>query len=126
MTAARWSAVTLAAALVTTSVLALAPVQITRSCQVSSHGPMECSASRGSLLASEGAGVLAVLAVPVVVSLLPMVLRSRRWRLGAALLLTAAVVLAAASVGIFFLPTVLLAWMAVARSPGRRPTVSRR
>lgn len=112
MTAWRWSGLALASAVVTVAVLAFAPVVTTRACVASPHQATECSSTRTSLVAHEGAGVLAGLAVPAVVAVVPVVAPSRASRLAAAALLTAAGLLAVASVGVFLAPTVVLAWVA--------------
>jgi hypothetical protein len=65
------------------------------------------------LLSNEGASVLGVLAVPALVALVPLLVRSRWAAKMAAVALTAAALVASASVGIFLMPTVVLAWVAL-------------
>lgn len=60
--------------------------------------------------------MLVVLAVPALIALLSVVGASERSTTVAAITLTAVTVLALMSVGIFFVPTVVLAWVAVAAS----------
>ncbi len=112
MTQQAWRLLTFASAAVTGALLATATVVVRSSCTVTSAGQSACTASRESLLSSEGSSVVLVLAVPAVVALLPVVLRSDRATLFAAGALTLAAVLAMASVGAFLVPTVVLAWVA--------------
>ena len=116
---------TLAAALVSSVVVALAPITSTGSCEASSQGTSVCTSSHDSLLASEGAGVLAVLAVPAIIAAVPVIIQGRRIRITAATALTAAAVVGIMSVGIFLLPTVLLAWRAATvDQDGARPSAA--
>lgn len=104
-----------AAALATGAMLALAPVIATASCVASPLGSTGCSSTRLSLLQHEGAGVLGVLALPALVAVVPVIIPSRRSRMATAIALTAATLLGIASVGVFLLPTVLLAWFPTSR-----------
>ena len=104
----------LAAAATTGAALALAPLGATSSCATSSAGATTCTSGCQSLVASEGTGVLLVLAAPMLVTLVPVLWPARRARVAAAALLSVAAALALASVGIFLLPTLALAWAAVA------------
>ncbi len=106
----------LGVAALTALVAGFAPIVTTSSCQATPLAPMRCTSSTTSLVSHEGLGVLGVLAVPVVVALLPVLFRSPRWTTVTAALLTPAALVVAASVGIFLLPTVALAWVAVASS----------
>jgi hypothetical protein len=125
MSARRWSQLTLAAALITAAVLALAPITSTESCEASSQGTSECTSSHDSLLTQEGAGILVVLAVPAIIAAVPVVMHRRRTRMTAAIVLTAAAVTGIMTVGIFLLPTVLLAWRAATvDQDGARPSAA--
>ncbi len=104
-------------AAVTSVALAFAPLITTTSCEASSVGRPACSSSRSSLVASEGAGVLAVLAVPVLVAALPVVSTSRRIAVASAIALTALMLVGAASFGVFLVPPVICAWVAATRRP---------
>ena len=120
MTQARWSLAALALAVVTAACLAFLPANSTSSCVASSVGAPHCTASRTSLLTSEGPSVLVVLSVPAALLLLAAVVR-RRWAATAvAVLLSAGVLLGAASIGLFFVPTLVLAWVAAASSQERK------
>jgi hypothetical protein len=108
--------VTLGAAAATGTVLAFAPVVSTTSCSSAPTGISSCTSSQESLVANEGVGALLVLAVPALLALVPMVARTQRSTLVAAGALTFATLLGMASVGMFFIPTVVLAWVAVGTS----------
>jgi hypothetical protein len=65
------------------------------------------------LVGNEGAGVLGVLAVPALVALIPLLVPSRRSVTMTAVALTGVALVSSASVGIFLIPTVALAWVGV-------------
>ncbi|MCP5027006.1 MAG: hypothetical protein GY929_12050 [Actinomycetia bacterium] len=123
MTAIRWSRVAFGVALLTGLLLAFAPLASTSVCEATPSGAEVCSSSRKSLAQDEGVGVAAVLFVPGLVTLVPVLRPSARSRVGAAVLLTVAAVVALASVGILLVPTLAVAWLAVAaeRSVGLAP-----
>lgn len=102
-----------AAAVLTGAVVAVAPVATMVTCVELSAGATRCSSSNVSLLTNEGASVLGVLAVPALVALVPLLVRSKRSARMTAVALTAAALVASASIGIFLIPTVVLAWVAV-------------
>jgi hypothetical protein len=102
-------------ALATGVVVAFAPVVATESC-VADAGGSACTSRSTSLLDGEGAGVLPVLAVPAIVAMAAVVLPSRRSARWTAIALSVAALLGIASVGVFFVPTVALAWVAAQRS----------
>jgi hypothetical protein len=111
----RWSALAFASAVAAAILLALAPVVATSSCVTSSlGGAVQCSSRHTTLVDSEGAGVLAVLAVPPLVGLIPLLVPSRRVAVAVAVALTVGAVAGIASITLFFVPTVVLAWLAVA------------
>jgi hypothetical protein len=107
-------------ALATGMVVAFAPLVSTESCVADADGSV-CTSGSASLLDGEGAGVLLVLAVPAIVAMAAMVFPSRRNARWTAVALTVAAFLGIASVGVFFAPTVALAWVAARRS---RPEVA--
>jgi hypothetical protein len=115
VSARKWAALVFVAALATGALVAFAPVVSTESC-VAGPGGSACTSGSTSLLDSEGAGVLAALAVPATVAIVAVVVPSRRSARWTAIALTVAAVLAIASVGIFFVPTVVLAWVAARQS----------
>lgn len=57
-----------------------------------------------------------VLLLPALIALVPVVRRTRRSTFVAAALLTVATVLGLASIGIYFIPSVALAWVAAGTS----------
>lgn len=107
---------TLGTAAATGTVLAFAPVVSTASCSSTSSGISSCTSSQQSLVANQGVGVLLILAVPALLALVPVVARTQRSTLVGAGALTLAALLGMASVGMFFIPTVVLAWVAVGTS----------
>lgn len=100
----------------TGAALAFAPIITSSSCSTTSTGFSTCTSSQESLLANEGGWVLLVLAVPALVALGAVIARTRRATLVAAGMLSVATVLSLASVGVFLIPTVALAWAAVGAS----------
>ena len=116
MTAQHWRLATLGMAAVTGAAVAFAPLMSTSSCFTTSVGDSVCTSSQASLVSSEGWAVLFILAVPALIAVLPVAVSSDRSTFVAAATLTAVTVLALMSVGVFFVPTVVLAWVAVSVS----------
>ena len=112
----RWSWLTLLTALVTGVVLSFLPISSTGSCEAVAGGTETCTTGSESLLQSEGLSVLAVLAVPVFVAAVAVVFPRRGVAVTSAVLLTVLTLLGAASLGLFYLPTAAVAWVAVAAS----------
>src|SRR5436305_1665272 len=81
------------------AVLGLAPLGRTSSCVGTSTTPDVCTSSSESLVDHEGAGVLVVLAVPVVVAAIGAARPARRVLIGIAILLSVGVVVAGFSIG---------------------------
>lgn len=111
-----WRVVTFGTALVTGAAVAFAPIISSSSCSTTSTGISTCTSSQESLLANEGGSVLLVLAAPALVALIAVVARTPRATVVTAGLLTAATLVGLASVGIFLIPTVVVAWIAVSAS----------
>jgi len=120
MTTRRWSLLPFVAAVATAGVVAVLPVWTTTSCSTSPAGPMSCSSSSTSLLRAEGASVLFVLAVPVLLTLVPLAFPSAGSRTAIAAVLTLGMLVSLPSVGLFLLPTIGLAWLAVVANRGSR------
>lgn len=96
--------------LVAGAVLAFVPFGDSSMTTASSEGTSVTTTTRESLLEHEGASVLVVLAVPVVLTLAGWLAARRRWRAGvvaSAIVLTVGVVLALLSVGVFYLPAAI-------------------
>lgn len=119
MSERKWPRLAFLVALATGALLAFAPVVSRQSCVVDSGGSV-CTPGSTSLLHGEGAGVLVPLAVPAIVTAVGLIAPSRRRTRWTAIALTGAALLAIASVGLFFVPTVVLAWVA-ARQSSRIP-----
>ena len=107
------------ATLATGALLTVLPIYSTVSCGAVAGSRETCTTGSESALEHEGAGVLIVLAVPVLVSAMPLVYSRRGVGIAAAVLLTALVVLGGFSIGLYYLPAVVLAWLAVAAYGGR-------
>lgn len=101
------------------AVAAFAPLG--RSCGVSAGGPEHCVGV--SIFEHDGAWVLVVVSVPVLVSFLPAVLRRRAWTVVSAVLLWTFCVLGLASIGLFFVPATVLMTVAAAM-PDPRPALA--
>ena len=104
--------VTVAVALATSAVVGFVPLSRSSSCVSTTDGVSTCSTSSTSLIETEGYSVLVVLAVPVVLAVVGAARPTRRTLVVVAAALTMGVVLAAMSIGVFYLPTVLAAWVA--------------
>ncbi len=112
--ARRWARVAFALALVIGGVLALAPTSTSESCEGLDDGAVVCSSNRESLVDSEGAGIVAALAVPALIAGVPVLFPRPRTVVVSAAVLTAATVVSLASVGMFLLPVTIVEWFAVA------------
>lgn len=106
-------ALTLGTAVATGAALLFAPLVSTSSCSTTSTGISSCTSSQASLIANEGAAVAFPLLLPAFIALVPVVANTLRSTFAAAAVLTVATVLGLASIGIFSIPTVALAWGAV-------------
>ena len=120
-TGGRWSLAALIATLIPLALVVWLPV--TSEVSVDSSGLT--TETQRTLLASEGASVLGVLAVPVLVAAIPLAAsgtrRSRQARIGAAIALGLCVVLGAMTVGVAYVPATMLAIVAASRD--QRPTL---
>jgi hypothetical protein len=99
------------AAVLGAGVAAFAPLG--RACGVSMPGGQERCVGQ-SIFEVDGAWVLVVVSVPVLVSLLPMMRRRRAARVVAAVLLWACCLVGIFSVGLFFVPTAMVMTVAAA------------
>ena len=75
----------------------------------------ERSCFRESTFHADGAWVLVVVAVPILISLVPVLVRHRAAAIVSAILLWACCVVGLFSVGMFFIPSAVLMTIAVAR-----------
>lgn len=120
----RWTAqhVALVLAVAAALLLAIAPTGSSESVTTDSTGTVTESVSHTTLVQSQGPGVLIVLAIPVVLTLAPLLVPPRLRRtvgLVCAVLLAALVILGALTIGIWFMPALIATLVA---SLGRRPT----
>lgn len=116
----RWAIAALVWAVLVGGLLAVLPLGETSTTTTSGSGTGSTTTSSESLLASEGAGVLLVLAVPALLALIAVVVPRRDVRMGLGGLATVACVVAVLSVGAFFLPAAGLLLAAAASTPARR------
>ena len=100
----------------TGAAVAFAPLVSTSSCSSTSTGVSSCTSSHTSLVSTEGRAVLFILAIPALIALLSVIVGSARSTFIAAASLTVVTLLGLMSVGIFFVPTVVLAWVATTAS----------
>ncbi len=112
----RWSRVAFLSTLATSAVLIFAPIYATASCESVAGGEEICTTGRQSLIEHGGLGAVAVVSLPVLLAAAPIVVPRRAVAISAAVALSALTVLGAASVGLFFAPAAVLAWLAVPRS----------
>jgi hypothetical protein len=103
-------------AIIGAAIAAFAPLG--RSCGVSGGGPERCSGI--SSYEIDGAWVLVVVSVPVLLSLLPVVLHRRGWTNASAVLLWTCCIVGIFSVGLYFVPAAVLMTFAAAM-PDPRP-----
>lgn len=119
LTRSRWSLLTLLVALITAAVLAVLPIFSTASCEAVAGGTETCTSGSESMLQSEGASVLVVLAIPAIVASAAVIFPKRGVAIATAIVLSVMTLLGAASLGLFFIPTTALAWFAVAARPSQ-------
>jgi hypothetical protein len=113
--ARRWlPACTVLIALLTAIVLAVIPSYAGESCTTSDLGTV-CTSTSATLLEHEGSNVLLVLLAPAALALVGVLVPRRNVLVAIAALLTAASLVAGLSIGVFYLPTVLSAWVVVGR-----------
>ena len=123
MTWTRWQAGAIALAGVASVALCVVPTVSTSSSSSVPGGPDVVTESSRSLLAQQGPSLLLVLAVPLLLTLLPVLLGARA-RVPSAVVLAVLVVLTGFSVGLWFLPALLLAAVAaLAPDTARSPAV---
>lgn len=106
--------------------LAVGPTGRSESVTVLSDGTQTTESASTTLVESEGASILVVLAVPVLAAAASVTVAmspsARRWRAVVAGVMVAGCLLGAASIGIFYLPAAIAAVVAAAmtRSAGER------
>lgn len=108
----RWSTIALAVAVATALVAGFVPLGSSETCD--SAGA--CTFERVSIIGDEGIAMLLILLAPALVALVPVVLPFQWLRIATGVLLPLMMLLAMASVGMFLLPTMVIAWVAVAQN----------
>ena len=119
----RWHAVAFGAAAAAVAVLLVLPAVRTESGTIETDGTTTRTESTMTLLESQGAGVLWLLGVPLLLTGIPLLARGRGRRTVALVctaLLAVGIVLSLASIGVFFLPPLAAAVLACARTPSAR------
>ena len=120
-------AITVLVALVTLVVLAKAPTYHSQSCHSDRFNQPVCTDTDTRTLPEEnGDGVLVILGIPSVIAAAGVVRPTRNVLLGLAIVLTVILVPAMLSVGVFFVPTALVAWLVFVDADRREPLRSAR
>ena len=107
MTASRFSLLAFAAAVAAALIVLFAPLYMSCGSDTACHGD--------SALTVNGGWILVVVFVPVVLALVPVLIRHRVARAVAAVMLWIGCVVALLSVGIFFVPAAILMTIAATR-----------
>jgi hypothetical protein len=106
---------TLAVALLTVVVLVFVPGYHSESCVTDAAGPVVCTSENTTLIEHEGTSVLLVLLVPAAIAAIGVARPTHGVLRGVAIALTVCIVLGAMSIGIYYVPTLLVAWIVVRR-----------
>lgn len=116
-----WQSAAVVCAIAAAVALLVVPTGSGQSVSVDGSGSRTSDITHYTLLQSEGRSILLVLAVPIILTVIPLLI-SRRQRRTATListsLLSVGVVLAVMSIGVFFAPAVVCALVAIARGEG--------
>lgn len=117
-----WQSAAVVCAIAAAVALLVVPTGSGQSVSVDRSGGRTSDITHHTLLQSEGRSILLVLAVPIILTVIPLI-TSRRQRRTATListsLLSVGVVLALMSIGVFFVPAVVCALVAIARGERR-------
>jgi hypothetical protein len=111
----RWAVAAFVAAVVGALVASFAPLG--RSCTIGPSPDAGEACRRVSTFSEEGAWVLVVVSVPVLVALMAVVVHRRSARVASAVLLWVGCIMGLASVGIFFAPAAIIMTVAAAVAP---------
>lgn len=111
------------AAIAIAAALLLLPTGRSQSCTTSDGGRVLCSEASTSLLSTQGGGVIPVLLIPAVLCLVPVLLPTRLTPAVAAAVLLLFCLMAALSVGLFYLPVAVAAVVLAVRAEARRAGV---
>jgi hypothetical protein len=115
-----WSRRVLGLAVATVLILAFAPLGQSETCYDGGGDGSGCTSSRYSLFTHEGAWILVIGLVPVLIAAAPAVHPARWLVTTTAVVLTVLMMIGSASIGLLFIPTVVLAWIAVVASSSGR------
>ena len=107
--------VTVVLAIIGALVAAFAPLGREVGTTVSSDGTVTTSSGSVSIFQTDGAWVLVVGSVPVLLAMLPLVVRRKSARVAAAVLLWLCCLVGVFSIGMFFVPAAIAMTIAAAR-----------
>ena len=111
----RWAVAALVAAVIGALVASLAPLG--RSCTIGPSPEVGETCRSVSTFSNEGAWVVIVVSMPVLVALFAVVVHRRPARIASAVLLWIGCIVGLASVGIFFVPAAILMTVAATIAP---------
>jgi hypothetical protein len=103
---------TFVVAVATGLILAFGSTGSSETCTASDRGPSVCTSESRSLVEENGANVLLVLSVPAVLAAVGVARPTERVLMVVAAALSIAIVPALLTVGLFYVPTALTAWVA--------------
>jgi hypothetical protein len=117
----RWTVAAFMAAVLGAFVAAFAPTYTGCTTTTTTTGSTVEVCGHATAFAVNGAWVLVVVSVPVLVTLLPVLIRRRPVRVVSSVLLWAGCIVAMFSVGMFFVPAAILMTIAASRRPSAAP-----
>jgi hypothetical protein len=119
------ASVTVLVALATVAVLAVLPSYSSQSCSADRFNQQICTETDSRTIPEEnGNGILLILSIPAAVAAVGVVGPRRNVLLGVAVVVTVLIVPAMLSVGVFYAPTAVVAWLVFADADRRRPTAA--
>jgi hypothetical protein len=116
-----WQSAAVALAVTASLLLCVLPLVRRTSSVSTSDGAVVVTEESATLLAEQGPGLLVVLAVPVLLTLVPLLLRRRLVAFACAGLLAAGIVVSGFSIGLYYVPALLTAIGALAVLDAARP-----
>ncbi|MEN3271985.1 MAG: hypothetical protein V7636_746 [Actinomycetota bacterium] len=123
MTSRGRASVTVLVALATVAVLAVLPSYSSQSCSADRFNQQICTETDSRTIPEEnGDGILLILSIPAAIAAIGVVRPRRNVLLGVAVVVTVLMVPAMLSVGVFYAPTAVVAWLVFADADRRRQT----
>lgn len=117
-----WQSAAVVCAIAAAVALLVVPTGSGQGVSVDGSGSRTGDITHYTLLQSEGRSILLLLAVPIILTVIPLLISLRQRRTATLIctsLLSVGVVLAVMSIGVFFVPAVVCALVAIARGEGR-------